>query len=105
MDGIARISETHRTRDMIFFALFGNELHFLPQPRYRSPGDAHVAHGMIPDFEAVAMEFRDLLPCHVVGLVSPEIEALCDEERGVESQLLQQRPHAVILRRDGVIER
>ena len=39
---------------------------------------------LFADLEAVFVQFRDLLPRHVVLLVRPKVEAFGDEERGTE---------------------
>ena len=44
----------------------------------------HVILGVIADLEPVLVQFRNLLPCHVVVLVRCKGKTLCNEEGRVE---------------------
>ena len=48
---------------------------------------------MITDLESVLVQLPDLLPSHVIVLVSAKVKPFGNEERGAKAMLLENGPH------------
>src|SRR5262249_60161304 len=81
IDRVAWIGERHRSRNAAAGELRVDRLDLLFEPGQVFFRRRHVIASVIADLEAVAIQFRDLLPGQVIGLVGTERESLADEER------------------------
>jgi hypothetical protein len=64
-----------------------------------------VALGVVGDLEAGLVELADLLPGEIEALALQEAQALGDEKRGTEAELLQDRRDECVIGLVSVIER
>src|ERR1044072_8857659 len=69
IEAVARPRETNGHRNAMLATTRRDRFELLGQLRHRPLRDAHVVTRVIADLEAIAVQLRDLLPCHVVPLV------------------------------------
>src|SRR5207237_3208025 len=104
IDRVARIGEGYRRRNAVRGALRIDGRHLLLQSREVGLVQRHVIARVVPDFETVAVQRRDLLPREVVLLVRLKGKSLADEKRRAEPVFLQQRTDNGVMTRFRVIE-
>ena len=98
MNRVARIGETARARNALLDTARVDGLDLLSQFVEIAGIDGQVVARVIADLEAVAVQFGNLLPGHVILFVRAEGKAFRDEKGGRETIFLQQRTHYRIMR-------